>query len=486
MHLHESFLLALAAMPAAHASLYSKSSPVLQVDAKSYDTLIAKSNHTSIVEFYAPWCGHCKNLAPAYAKAATSLAGLANVAAVNCDEDANKPFCGRMGVQGFPTLKIVKPGKKKGKPSVRDYQGQREAKDIIAAVKEQMPNHVTRVKDDNHESWLTTNDARPKALIFGDKGLVPPLAKALAVDFLGSIDVGYSRASDKDTAAKYAVQTYPSVILVQQGSEPQTYSGEVNKAGLLEFLSQAASPNPDATRSTASAPKAKKPAKKAKSKSAKSDSKEDPASCPHAAGKDATHNPHEKLDDEDPLESPSPDASEGNAKPAAVPVEPTPKLHVLESESALQKSCLSSVSSTCVLAVVPDAETEGTVATALSAIAQKHASRGAKIFPFYAVSASNEGAQTLLKGLKLADASSGTQVLAVNAKRSWYSTFDGESPESVALEKWVDGIRFGEVKKLTLPENVVSQVQKEAEKEDEKIVEEIESEEPEVVEHGEL
>ena len=70
---------------------------------------------------------------PAYEKAAKSLTGLAKVAAVNCDDESNKPFCGRMGVQGFPTLKIVKPGKKPGKPIVEDYQGARSAKAIDLA-----------------------------------------------------------------------------------------------------------------------------------------------------------------------------------------------------------------------------------------------------------------------------------------------------------------------------------------------------------------
>lgn len=38
----------LSALPTAQAGLYTKSSPVLQVDAKNYDSLIAKSNHTSV------------------------------------------------------------------------------------------------------------------------------------------------------------------------------------------------------------------------------------------------------------------------------------------------------------------------------------------------------------------------------------------------------------------------------------------------------
>ena len=98
------------------AGLYTKGSPVLQLTSKDFDSNINRSNHTSIVEFYAPWCGHCQSLKPAFEKAAKSLSGLVKVAAVNCDEEANKPLCGQMGVQGFPTLKIVRPGKKAASP----------------------------------------------------------------------------------------------------------------------------------------------------------------------------------------------------------------------------------------------------------------------------------------------------------------------------------------------------------------------------------
>ena len=62
-----------------------------------------------LAEFYAPWCGHCRNLAPQYKKAAEKLKGLAKVVAVNCDEDTNKRICGQMGIQGFPTVKVFHP-----------------------------------------------------------------------------------------------------------------------------------------------------------------------------------------------------------------------------------------------------------------------------------------------------------------------------------------------------------------------------------------
>ena len=66
-----------------------------------------------MVEFYAPWCGHCKSLAPEYEKAARALKGIINIGAVDMttDQAVGAPF----NIQGFPTIKLF--GANKNSPS---------------------------------------------------------------------------------------------------------------------------------------------------------------------------------------------------------------------------------------------------------------------------------------------------------------------------------------------------------------------------------
>lgn len=83
-----------------------------------------------LVEFFAPWCGHCKRLAPEYESAATKLKGIVPLAKVDCT--ANSNTCTKYGVSGYPTLKIFRSGEESGA-----YDGPRTADGIVSHLKKQ-------------------------------------------------------------------------------------------------------------------------------------------------------------------------------------------------------------------------------------------------------------------------------------------------------------------------------------------------------------
>ena len=82
-------------------------SDVINLTAENFDSVV-NPEELILVEFFAPWCGHCKALAPHYEEAATSLKekGI-KLAKVNCVDEAD--FCQSNGVQGYPYVAAFLP-----------------------------------------------------------------------------------------------------------------------------------------------------------------------------------------------------------------------------------------------------------------------------------------------------------------------------------------------------------------------------------------
>lgn len=78
---------------------------VLALDSSGFWQTVA--SEPTFVKFYAPWCHHCQKLAPTWIDLAAALAGVVNVAEVNCD--AHGSLCRKQEVEGFPVLKLCVP-----------------------------------------------------------------------------------------------------------------------------------------------------------------------------------------------------------------------------------------------------------------------------------------------------------------------------------------------------------------------------------------
>lgn len=373
---------------------------------------------------------------------------------MNCDDDENKAFCGQLGVRGFPTLKIATPSKKSGKPRMEDYNGPRSAKGIVESVVDRIPNHVTKVTDKDLDQWMSTDEEAPKLVLFTDKGTTSALIRAIAIDFLGSVNVAQIRNKESNAVKMFGVTSFPTLVLLPgSGKDHIIYDGELKKGPIIDFLSQVAAPNPDP------APRPSKKSSKPSSKTARSST----TTLEDQAGGKPTESPDPKVVPDDAKES----------KPAQVPIKASP-IATLSTVEELESTCLTPKSGTCVLALLPEQQEQDselpapvqTAVTSLSEIAHKHALRKDKLFPFYSVPGMNAGVKTLRQGLGLPDDSESVEVVAINGRRGWWRRYQPSESGDFGLasvETWIDAIRLGEGSKEKLPEGVVAAPKKEEE-----------------------
>jgi thiol-disulfide isomerase/thioredoxin len=83
----------------------------LALDLASFDSLVIDAATQKLyspkpwfIKFYAPWCSHCKKLAPVWTEFHQDYKDKVNVAKVDCTDEASKPLCKKYEIQGYPTL----------------------------------------------------------------------------------------------------------------------------------------------------------------------------------------------------------------------------------------------------------------------------------------------------------------------------------------------------------------------------------------------
>ncbi|GLT55413.1 hypothetical protein SLA2020_285360 [Shorea laevis] len=138
-----SFYHALVLLRGTNVKIAATPSNVVVLSPDSFNEIVLDETKDVLVEFYAPWCGHCKSLAPTYEKVATAFKLEEDVVIANLDSDKYKDLAEKYGVSGYPTLNGTS----------RDGKGQLTPK---AGIVESLGNLVKKFVNAerfNHQIW---------------------------------------------------------------------------------------------------------------------------------------------------------------------------------------------------------------------------------------------------------------------------------------------------------------------------------------------
>jgi len=216
------------------------------------------ANGLWLLKFYAPWCSHCKKLAPTLDKMAPYLSGKLAIGKLDCTDSKTKPVCDELSVKGYPTLKIFRDG------DFFDYPGKRDPDSMIAFA-EKMSRPPVRLLSTpkelssllaEHSFAFLVYDSKAKSDTKNDtKGgeelsLVEKyLASTTALQVFGQVARKLQdRAhfvmmapgqNDKNDLQQLGFKGKgPFIVKVEANVDPVVYQGKLNSMDVLDFVKE--------------------------------------------------------------------------------------------------------------------------------------------------------------------------------------------------------------------------------------------------------
>ncbi|KAK7030758.1 protein disulfide isomerase [Favolaschia claudopus] len=200
--------------PPVHAPALNPTGDVTVLDSTNFDKNINMG--AAFVKFYAPWCGHCKKLAPVWKQFAKIMQGKITIAEVNCEAD--EKLCKSQGVSGYPTLVYYPPGGEKS-----EYTSGRKLEQLKAFVEKAIAPATQPIQPEEIDAYVTDNPVIYLLLHSADDVQLINTVSRLAAPLLGSPLVFTSTASA--LRKRYAIpESAPWAIIALKDRNPHTAS----------------------------------------------------------------------------------------------------------------------------------------------------------------------------------------------------------------------------------------------------------------------
>ncbi|XP_065578991.1 protein disulfide-isomerase-like isoform X1 [Artemia franciscana] len=205
-----------------------KDEGVLVLTKKNFASALSDIEHI-LVEFYAPWCGHCKSLAPEYAKAAQKLASDGSpIKLAKVDATEEQELAEEHGIRGYPTLKFFR----NGKPS--EYTGGRTSEEIVNwLLKKTGPPAVDLKNGDQSKAFIEDNEV---AVIGFFKDQSSEKAKTFLSVAAVLDDVKFGITSDEEVYADHDVSDDAIVLFKKFDDGRVNFDGEWTEDAVKTFV----------------------------------------------------------------------------------------------------------------------------------------------------------------------------------------------------------------------------------------------------------
>ncbi|CAM9213618.1 unnamed protein product [Scytosiphon promiscuus] len=177
-------------------------SAVLDLTRDTFDSIVMDPTKHALVEFFAPWCGHCKSLAPVYEKLGRVFEAESSVVVAKVDAVEEKDLGNRFGVSGFPTLKYFPAGHDRVEPEA--YGGGRDLESMVEFINTKAG--TSRTPDGGLADGAGRLEALDAVLASCCAGAADPVAQLKTSLEEAVSKAGYREGSDEAATAGHYVR----------------------------------------------------------------------------------------------------------------------------------------------------------------------------------------------------------------------------------------------------------------------------------------